>query len=850
MTEAESSAAAVPAVRVRGIEKRFPGVVANHDVDIDIDAGTVHAIVGENGAGKSTLMKILYGVQKPDAGTIEVDGRQVSFHSPSDAIKAGIGMVFQRLHGTGDRARRKIREISDAYGFGLDPDALLEDLGVGQRQRVEILKVLYRGARIIILDEPTAVLVPQEVEALFGNLRRLRDQGHTLVFISHKLDEVLGIADDITVVRRGTTVASVKPGEVTSRQLAELMVGSELPSPETTESTVTDRVILAVEGVALRDAAGRSLLDDISFAIHAGEVLGIAGVEGNGQTELVETVIGIRNPAAGRISLAGVDITRQPTRRRREGGIGYIPEDRQRHGLDPRAPVAAAGGARSVDRPTRRPARQPADRRGVRRPHALDRHDGPCAVRRQPAEVHRRPGDERRPAAAAGVAPDPRCRRRRPGGDLGPDPRGAPQRARGAPDLGRPRRADRPVRHDPRDPARQAQRRVRPAHRDPAGARERDDRSDEGGRLMVKRFGTVLLAPLLAAVIATVVTAAILLATGNSLADFLDVMLSVPKGRHVVDIINNSSVLYLSAIAAAIGFRMNLFNIGVEGQLRVAVFCAAIFAAQGWLPGPLSVVVAIVLAMVIGASWAAIAALLKVTRGVSEVISTIMLNAIAVSLTAYFLRRVGQPLGSTIATDEIPESAWVPGIDLPGFLGEAPNQIFGLAVLAVVVGVAYSLVLAKTRFGFELRATGASPTAALASGVNAKKMVVVSMLLSGAVAGLVGLPILFGDAHYYSTTFQPGLGFAGIAVALLGRNNAIGIALGAVLFAWLDEQSSQLGIIAEISNDVISITQGVLVLSVVIAYEVVRRATNAHEQRAVARALRVDQPTPEPEAAR
>jgi ABC-type uncharacterized transport system ATPase subunit len=327
-------------------------VVANHDIDIDVRAGTVHAVVGENGAGKSTLMKILYGVQKPDDGTIEVNGAPATMGSPADAIKLGIGMVFQhfmladnltvlenvvlgaeKLYGIGDKARAKVEEISKTYGFGLDPDELVEGLGVGERQRVEILKVLYRGAKVIILDEPTAVLVPQEVDALFANLRELKKEGHTLIFISHKLDEVLAVADDITVVRRGTTVASVRPADVTSRKLAELMVGSELPSPNTEESTVTDEEMLELSHVTLEDAFGRKLLDDVSLRIRRGEVLGVAGVEGNGQTELTEVVMGMRHPTHGSVELADADITAWSTKKRRESGVGYIPEDRHRHGL-------------------------------------------------------------------------------------------------------------------------------------------------------------------------------------------------------------------------------------------------------------------------------------------------------------------------------------------------------------------------------------------------------------------------------------------------------------------------------------------------------------------------------------
>ena len=350
---AEPSAA--NAVVLQGITKRYPGVVANHDINISVQRGHVHAIVGENGAGKSTLMKTLYGMHKPDEGDIEVDGKPVHFSSPADAIRAGIGMVHQHFMladnltvlenivlgaeptnaGMLDRraARRKIKEISDAYGLGIRPNVLVEALGVGDRQRVEICKVLYRGARILILDEPTAVLVPHEVDELFDNLRELKAEGLTVLFISHKLDEVLAVADEITVIRRGTTVATVDPKQTTARKLAELMVGSELPVPELRESTVTDVVQLAIAGMTVLDGDGRALLEDVSFPIHKGEIVGIGGVEGNGQAELVEAILGLRPIAAGRIRLGEQDITHWSTRRRRTSGIGFIPEDRHRQGL-------------------------------------------------------------------------------------------------------------------------------------------------------------------------------------------------------------------------------------------------------------------------------------------------------------------------------------------------------------------------------------------------------------------------------------------------------------------------------------------------------------------------------------
>ncbi|MET7442106.1 ABC transporter ATP-binding protein [Streptomyces sp. NPDC004082] len=366
------------AVELAGITKRFPGVVANHDIHLKVRKGTVHALVGENGAGKSTLMKILYGMQKPDEGTIAVDGTQVAFSSPGDAIARGIGMVHQhfmladnltvlenvvlgseKLFGIGGRARRKILELSERYGLGVRPDVLVEELGVADRQRVEILKVLYRGARILILDEPTAVLVPQEVDALFANLRELKAEGLSVIFISHKLGEVLSVADDITVIRRGTTVGTAVPSETTPRQLAELMVGSELPTPETAESTVTDRPVIEVDDLTvfakgsvsmgkgsaslLMDEVARGavrlVLDHVSFTIHAGEVMGIAGVEGNGQTELIDALIGLKSADSGVIRFAGEDVTSWSTRKRRESGIGYIPEDRHRHGLLLEAPL-------------------------------------------------------------------------------------------------------------------------------------------------------------------------------------------------------------------------------------------------------------------------------------------------------------------------------------------------------------------------------------------------------------------------------------------------------------------------------------------------------------------------------
>jgi simple sugar transport system ATP-binding protein len=351
------------AIELRDIVKRFPGVVANDGVNLKVESGTIHALIGENGAGKSTVMKILYGAQAPDEGTIEVNGDQVHFKSPKDAIDLGIGMVFQHFmlaenltvwenvvlgSEPGSRftldaksAIATLTSLARKNGLDVDPTAYISDLGVGERQRVEILKVLYRGAKIIILDEPTAVLVPQEVDELFASLRELTASGATIIFISHKLDEVLAIAQDITVLRAGKTVGTAKPESITAHDLAEMMVGSELPVPAPRTTPISSDIALDVQdlNVASATPGGRPRLSDVTLSVRRGEIVGIAGVEGNGQTDLLEALVGTLVPTSGTITLEGRSMAELSTRDRRAQGLAYIPEDRQRDGLLLNAPL-------------------------------------------------------------------------------------------------------------------------------------------------------------------------------------------------------------------------------------------------------------------------------------------------------------------------------------------------------------------------------------------------------------------------------------------------------------------------------------------------------------------------------
>jgi general nucleoside transport system ATP-binding protein len=343
------------AIKLSNISKSFPGVKANDDISFDIKQGTIHAIVGENGAGKSTLMKILYGMQKQDSGSINIFSEQVKFLSPKDAISKGIGMVHQHFMLADnlsvfesivlgiDKAslkkmnkskyRKEIDAITDKYSMPLETASMIDELGVGEKQRVEIIKVLFRGAKILILDEPTAVLVPQEVKELFSNLKQLKDSGVTILFISHKLDEVLEIADEISVMRAGKYIDTVQANNVSKIELAEMMIGENLPSPPKRENKPREENALSVEDITSTTVDGKKAFKNINFLIKQGEIVGIAGVEGNGQRELAESILGVFPIEKGKITLNDQEINLLNTRERREFGISFIPEDRQSQGL-------------------------------------------------------------------------------------------------------------------------------------------------------------------------------------------------------------------------------------------------------------------------------------------------------------------------------------------------------------------------------------------------------------------------------------------------------------------------------------------------------------------------------------
>ena len=353
----------LPAIRMEGIEKAFGAVKANRGASLEVQPGEIHALVGENGAGKSTLMRMLGGLMKPDAGRVEVNGRDVTGWSTNDAIAAGIGVVHQHFMLVPTlsvaenlvlgcepktrgivldykRADDDVRKLSTDTGLVIAPERLVSDLSVGEAQRVEILKVLFRGAKILVLDEPTAVLSPPEVRELWAVLRRLRDNGDTIVLITHRLDEVVEISNTITVMRAGQTVARVKTSETTPAEIARLMVGREVSlsagkrvQPSDRPATPRPDQGIEVRNLSVVGSRGIRVIDDVSFSVKPGEILGIAGVEGNGQTELIEALAGLRSVVTGDILIDGVDITRRSVAQRHDAGLSHIPEDRHRRGL-------------------------------------------------------------------------------------------------------------------------------------------------------------------------------------------------------------------------------------------------------------------------------------------------------------------------------------------------------------------------------------------------------------------------------------------------------------------------------------------------------------------------------------
>ncbi len=766
-----------------------------------------------------------------------------------------------------NEARKRIAEIGKRYGLSVDPDELISDLGVGDKQRVEILKVLYRGATILILDEPTAVLVPQEVDELFASLRELTDQGATIVFISHKLDEVLRHADAITVIRQGKTVGEIDdPSTVTAHDLAELMVGSELPTPETRERTVTDESALELDdvGVASAETGGRDHVQNVTFTVHRGEIVGIAGVEGNGQSELVRAILGLL-PSHGSIRLDGRELAHLSTRERRGLGLGYIAEDRHRDGLVlpftlwenaalghhhkppfARGPWLDVGGAK--DRTD-----EIIQAYDVRTPGVNVAAFTLSGGNQQKLIV----GREMTAQPSVLVAAHPTR-----GVDVGAQAliwdilRDARAAGLGTvAHLRRPGGADRLVRPVAGDAPRSHRRRGRSGDGHAVGARRVHDRRCGRGALMFERIWRASLAPLIAGVAAIIISSVALLLSGhNPVTTFQEMWKTIDSTESVVLIINRAVPYYIAGVAVAVGFKMNLFNIGSNGQYLLAALVAGWAGAEVSLPPLLHVPFIFLVAVAVGGTWALIAGVLNVTRNVNVVISTIMLNYIAIGLSAFLLAEVfrDNANGGLVAqTKPIPDSGQIPALnpifEFFGFHFGSSVQLYGFLPFAIALGIGYHVLLNRSLFGYELKLSGLNADAATSAGVNPKRMVLITMFLSGAVAGMIGLPFLLADPNFqkYGDAFPTTIGFTGLGLALLGRNSPIGIAGAALIWATIERATQRLGPLG-VPPEIGRILQGSFLLVAVIAYEVVRRRNDAAAVAAAAAATSIERPPPRP----
>ena len=471
----------MPALEARGIVKAFPGIVANDEVDFDLRSGEIHALLGENGAGKSTLMNILAGLYRPDAGEILLDGTPVAFRSPRDAIAAGLGMVHQhftlvpsqtvtenillgldqpRFRLNIGRSEAEVARLADQFGMRVDPRAKIWQLSVGEQQRVEILKLLYRGARILIMDEPTAVLAPQEVDELFRTLHSMAADGRSVVFISHKLGEVLAIADRITVMRRGVvTAAGIFPRETSTTDLARRMVGRDVLETIQRAPQRAGATVLAVSDVTAENDRGLPALRGVSLDVAAGEIVGIAAVAGNGQSELAQVITGLR-ACGGSVTVNGEEVANRPAGHAIRHGVAHVPEDRTGVGsvaepVDRRQPDHEALPRRArrswlVHRRRRGAGAGPGAQGRVRDRRSVDRHPGPPSVGWQPPAPDHRPRDRVRTTPDGGRPADPWPRRRRHRGGPPRAARPARGRHRDPAHLGGPRRDPRPGRSDRR----------------------------------------------------------------------------------------------------------------------------------------------------------------------------------------------------------------------------------------------------------------------------------------------------------------------------------------------------------------------------------------------------------------
>jgi ABC-type uncharacterized transport system ATPase subunit/ABC-type uncharacterized transport system permease subunit len=875
-------------LELRHLTKQFGAVVADADVSVCFERGEVHALVGENGAGKSTLMNVCFGIEQPTSGEIVIDGQVTSISSPLKARQHGIGMVHQHFklvpsltvaenvflgaellsrRGSLDRRRmeREVTAVSNAYGLAVDPTRRVSSLSAGLRQRVEILKALYFDAQVLILDEPTAVLTPQETEALFRVLGDVATSGRTVILITHKLGEVKAVADRYTVMRQGRVVATGSTAEISERELAALMVGRDVDLERRGQPAAEPRPgkpRLRCRGLRVRADDGEIAVQDVSLDLPAGVITGIAGIEGNGQTEFVEALAGLRAVVSGTVRFGGRDITRWTVRDRRRAGLAHVPEDRLRSGIALpssirdnlaaaflrsqlfmrgllRGRMATVWTAGLIERYDIRGARPetPASqlsggnmqkvvlaRELESRPEVLLAAHPTRGVDVGAIEfIYERLRDEsRRGVAILLISADLGellavadrivvMHRGQLVAEFAPEADNIPSiglAMAGVPEERDRYIAPRLVEEGPPAPVARPTSTtvsVTPGHRRMPTIKR---------QAALKPLGSLAAnasQPVSAVAIALTIGLIAIVAIGAApIESYHNLLLgSFSNTPEFNGLVTQATPLLLIAASVYASFRAGIINIGAEGQMYVGAFLGAyVPIALHAEPVPLLIALGFVSGALAGAIWSAVPGLLYAHLGVDVLVSTLMLNYVATSLTAYF---VDGPLRDP--SGGIPETKPLPsGVQLPHILGFGGANVGIFIALGAVLFA--GLIYTRTSWGLQARLIGENRDFAQFVGVDVKRRLVEIMAFSGLLAGVAGVVESLGTQLRFNQSFSPGFGFLGLTVALLGRLNPFGLILAAALYAALEQGSSLMQLNNGVPLSLVNVLEGIMIMLV------------------------------------
>jgi ABC-type uncharacterized transport system ATPase subunit/ABC-type uncharacterized transport system permease subunit len=894
----------VAALELRNLTKMFGDFVADSDVSLRIEHGEVHALVGENGAGKTTLMNVCFGILQPTSGEILIEGQRVVMASPTTARHHGIGMVHQHFKlvpsltvaenvflGEELSTRTKsldqkrmthdLEEVSERFGLLVNPRQPVSQLSAGIRQRVEILKALYFDAKVLILDEPTAVLTPQETDGLFAILRDLVSSGRSVVLITHKLREVKAVSDRFTVMRRGELITTDQTATHTEREIAALMVGREVSLARSAlipTSRVESPTAMRVVDLVVHDQDGRSVVDRVSLDLRAGEITGLAGVEGNGQTELIEALAGLLPTIAGHVELGSFDITHAPPATRREVGLAHVPEDRLASGVSGMSSVQdnLAGGY----------LRSNLFSAGVVRTHFLAHWATDVIARydirgaRPSTKVGNLSGGnmqkvilarelESEPVVLLAAQPTrgvdigatefvhSQLREHRDRGaaillvsaDLGellavsdrivvmyrgqivaefaPDEALVPRI--GLAMAGATEESDQvahvaaiptPATTDLHALTRRPPKQLKLRAPTPTSAPPLKDRNVLRSSRLWDSVIEGLSQPVLAVVVALVIGLVTILAIGdNPLKAYNNLLFgSFTSLNHFSGMIAQVIPLLLVAVSVYVSFRAGVINIGAEGQMYVGGFAGVEVGLHlGSLPGPLIIIISIAAGAVGGAIWGLIPGLLDAYLGVDILVTTLMFNYIGIQFTAYFVDGPAKdPTAGNPETRQIPGSAHLPQI--LGIGGANIGIFIGLAALIII-----GFLILRTRWGMQARFVGENRVFARYLGVSVKRKVIEIVVISGGIAGIAGVVAALGTQYRFNQTFSPGYGFIGLTVALLGRLRPAGIAVAALLYGALEYGSTIMQLNTGVPLSLVNILEGVIIIFMTAAALTIRR---------------------------